>query len=149
MMGVLVLMCVTLSWFAGLSAIALMLEMSQITATAVVAVAMMSVMLVFTYTMLSLARDMNLMCDEHTSLLHNVVAEANMPLRPQRPLDSHLQQERFLLQLATLIERQPPLQTLASSRVSPPLFSAIVGSMSLVFAGTSIMVAHGILQLIL
>merc|ERR1712039_151159 len=115
----------------------------------VVTAAVMTVTVAFTYKTLGLARDMNLMCQEHTSLLHNVVAEANMPLRPQRPLDSHLQQERFLLQLATLIERQPPLQTLASFRVSPPLFSAIVGSMSLVFAGTSIMVAHGILQLIL
>merc|ERR1711972_962723 len=110
---------------------------------------MMSVMFVFTYTMLSLARDMNLMCQEHTSLLHNVVAEANMPLRPQRPLDSHLQQERFLLQLATLVERQPLLQTLASFTVSPQLCSAIIGSLSFIFAVTLLILTRGVLELFL
>jgi len=149
MMGVLVLMCVALAWLAGLSAIALMLEMNQISATTVVSAAMMPVLVGFTYKTLSLARDMNLMCREHTSLLHNVVAEANMPLRPQRPLDSHLQQERFLLQLATLIERQPALQTLASFTVSPQLVSAIIGSLSLVFGVNLLILARGILQLIL
>merc|ERR1712113_720317 len=149
MMGVMVLMCGALSWFAGLSVIALVLLTGQITATTIVSAAMMPVLLVFTYRTLSLASDMNLMCEEHTSLLHNVVAEANMPLRPQRPLDSHLQQERFLLQLATLIDLQPPLQTLASFRVTPPVFSVTFGSLSLVFAGTFMMVAYGILQLIL
>jgi len=149
MMGVLALMCVALSWFAGFSAIALMLMMNQISATTVVSAVMMPFLVVFIYKTLQLARDINLMCQEHTSLLHNVVAEANMPLRPQRPLDSHLQQERFLLQLATLIERQPSLQTLASFTVSPQLTSAIVGSMSIICAITLLMLAHGILQLVL
>merc|ERR1712050_781857 len=109
----------------------------------------MPVLLVFTYKTLNLARDMNLMCQEHTSLLHNVVAEANMPLRPQRPLDSHLQQERFLLQLATLIERQPSLQTLASFTVSPQLCSAIVGSLSFIFVVTLLILTRGVLQRVL
>merc|ERR1719436_1383641 len=101
----------------------------------------------FTYQILTLARDINLMTDEHTSLLHNVVAEVNMPLRPQRPLDSHLQQERFLLQLATLIERQKPPETIASFTVSPQFFSAVVGTLSLLFGVTALTLARGLFLL--
>merc|ERR1719277_1364298 len=103
-------------------------------------------MIVFTYKMLSLASDMNLMCEEHTSLLHNVVAEVNMPLRPQRPLDSHLQQERFLLQLATLIERERAPETIASFAVTPQLFSLIVGGLFLLFGVTLVTLTRGLLH---
>merc|ERR1712087_828384 len=106
-------------------------------------------MLVFVYKTLAYARDVNRMCKEHTSLLHNVVAEANMPMRPQRPLDSHLQQERFLLQLATLIEQQPALETLASFTVTPQLFSAVNGVMLVLFIATFFNLGRGIFDLVL
>merc|ERR1712087_1068249 len=148
-MGVLVVISVSFSVFCGLSGLVVMLVMDQISSMLVVTAAVMTVTVAFTYKTLGLARDINLMCKEHTSLLHNVVAEVNMPLRPQRPLDSHLQQERFLLQLATLIEQQPALETLASFTVTPQLFSAVNGVMLVLFIATFFNLGRGIFDLVL
>merc|ERR1712217_748543 len=100
----------------------------------------------FTYNALSDARDINMMCEEHTLLLHNVVAEMNMPLRPQAPLDSHLQQERFLLQVATLIEKTPVPETVATFAVTPQLVSTVFGVLGSLTVVTLWNLANGIIE---
>jgi len=133
MMEMMVLVCIFFSLMQSIWSLTIVMSLHEMSAITIVTAVIMSVMFRFLYIALSEARDINLMSLEHTCLLHNVVAEMNMPLRPQMPLDSHLQQERFLLQVATLIEKQPPPETVASWVVSPQLFSlvmAVVGGLA-------------------
>eukprot|EP00413_Alexandrium_margalefii_P037466 CAMPEP_0204598994 /NCGR_PEP_ID=MMETSP0661-20131031/54593_1 /ASSEMBLY_ACC=CAM_ASM_000606 /TAXON_ID=109239 /ORGANISM="Alexandrium margalefi, Strain AMGDE01CS-322" /LENGTH=411 /DNA_ID=CAMNT_0051609703 /DNA_START=25 /DNA_END=1260 /DNA_ORIENTATION=- len=133
------------SLLVGVFSLAVMTSLREITAITVVAAPVMVVLLRFTYRALSFARDINLMCAEHTSLLHNIVAEMNMPLRPQAPLERHLSQERFLLQVATLIEKQPPPETVASFAVTPQLFSLVVGTVGLLTAVSLCVLVTGVI----
>jgi len=107
----------------------------------------MVVMVKFTYEALSNARDVNLMSSEHATLLHNVVAELNMPLSLQAPIEQHLQQERFLLQVATLIERQPLPETVATFSVTPQLFAGVLTILGALTATTLWNLGSGIVDL--
>mmetsp|Transcript_55923 Transcript_55923/g.163432 ORF Transcript_55923/g.163432 Transcript_55923/m.163432 type:complete len:752 (+) Transcript_55923:1-2256(+) len=131
LMEMMVLISITFAFLLGVSSLFVMISLKEITAITIVTAIVMVVLLGFTYRALSFARDINSMSLEHTYLLHNIVAEMNMPLRPQMPLDSHLQQERFLLQVATLVEKQPPPETVASFAVSPQLVSLVAGVLGL------------------
>jgi len=132
----LIIVCIIFSSFqVGLS-LYFMITLSDITATTLVTALVLLVFHIFIFYALQDTRDINLMCLEHTVLLHSMVAEMNRPLGATRPLDSHLAQERFLLQVATLIEKQPPPETVASLDITPNLFFAAVG-----FVGTLLMVS--------
>jgi hypothetical protein len=115
---------------AGVSSLTAHTTGSVTSSTLVNAIAMFG-MVRFIYVVLTAARDINLMADEHCCLLHYVVAEMNLPLSIQRPLDQHLQQERFLLQVATLIEKRPKPQAVAYFEVTPQKVSAILGGLVL------------------
>jgi len=121
--------------------------LADITAISLVTVIMMSVFQCFIYFALLDSRDINLMCQEHTVLLHSMVADMNKPLGSQRPLDSHLAQERFLLQVATLIEKQPPPETLVSLTVTPNLFFAAVGTVGTLLLFSLYLLARGLVHM--
>jgi len=143
---VMVLLSVTFSVLAGVFSSLLMYVMNQVTSATIVSGAMMSITVPFTYAVMKRRRDVNLMVGEHTNLLHGVVAEVNMPLRPQRPLDTHLQQERFLLQMATLIERQCAPETMASFTITPQLFSGISLAMLLLYGTMLCFLGRGLIE---
>lgn len=147
LMEMMVLMSVSLALLLGVSSLVVMNSLREITAITIVTPIVMVVLLRFTHVALALARDINSMYTEHTCLLHNIVAEMNMPLRPQMPLDSHLQQERFLLQVATVIEKQTPPETIASFAVTPQLLSLVVGTLSVLTAVSVYNLANGILTM--
>mmetsp|Transcript_100551 Transcript_100551/g.284814 ORF Transcript_100551/g.284814 Transcript_100551/m.284814 type:complete len:799 (-) Transcript_100551:244-2640(-) len=147
MMEMMVLLCIAFTVLQGLSSLVVMLNTQQVTSTTLVTVVVLVVGVWFTYNALSSTRDINLMSEEHTCLLHNVVAEMNMPLRAQMPLDSHLQQARFLLQVATLIEKVPPPETIASFAVTPQLFSLVLGTIGTLTALCIYNLIRGLLEL--
>lgn len=147
LMEMMVLISIYFALLLGMSSVFVMIRMKETTATTIVTALVLLVLLRFTFRALSFARDINSMYLEHTCLLHNIVAEMNMPLRPQMPLDSHLQQERFLLQVATLIEKQPPPETVASFAVTPQLFSLVVGIVGLLTVASLFNLVSGILTI--
>uniref|UniRef100_A0A7S4W9D9 Uncharacterized protein n=1 Tax=Alexandrium monilatum TaxID=311494 RepID=A0A7S4W9D9_9DINO len=147
LMEMTVLLSIYFSLVLGLSSLVVMMSLKEITSTTIVTAVVLVVLLRFTYRALTCARDINSMSAEHTTLLHNIVAEMNMPLRPVMPLDSHLQQERFLLQVATLIEKQPPPETVASFAVTPQLFSLVVGTLGLITAVSVYNLLNGLVHM--
>jgi len=147
LMEMMVLVIVYFGVLLGLSSIFVMTSLKEITAITIVTAVVMVVLLGRVHSFLRAARDINLMAMEHTCLLHSIVAEMNMPLRPQMPLDSHLQQERFLLQVATLIEKQPQPETIASFTVTPQLFSLVVGTLGILTAISLYNLVNGLINL--
>jgi len=121
----LVVVCIAAALCLGGSSLVVAFSLKEMTAITVVTAAVQLQMLPFTYFALTNARDLNLMAKEHVLLLHSVVA--NMSQRPPRSLDNQLRQERFLVQLATLIEKSAPPETVASFPVTPELCTACIG----------------------
>jgi hypothetical protein len=115
----------------GISSLTAQVTHGVTSSTVVNAIAMFG-MVRFIYVVLTCARDINLMANEHCCLLHYVVAEMNLPMSIQRPLDQHLQQERFLLQVATLIEKMPQPQAIAYFAVTPQKVSVILGGLGFI-----------------
>jgi len=135
LMETLVIVCIVAALFTGSSSLIVAFSVKEITAITVVTAAVTVWMLHFTHSALTNARDLNLMAKEHVLFLHGVVAQ--MSQRPPRSLDNQLRQERFLIQLATLIEKGTPPETVASFSVTPELCSACVGILG-VLAGVSL-----------
>eukprot|EP00448_Togula_jolla_P019118 CAMPEP_0170578242 /NCGR_PEP_ID=MMETSP0224-20130122/5352_1 /TAXON_ID=285029 /ORGANISM="Togula jolla, Strain CCCM 725" /LENGTH=824 /DNA_ID=CAMNT_0010901199 /DNA_START=36 /DNA_END=2510 /DNA_ORIENTATION=+ len=124
MMEMLVLMSIALVLLTGSFSLVVAFKVEKITSISIVTAMVNVVLLRFTYYALSNARDINLMSKEHALLLHGVVAQ--MATKPPRSLENQLRQERFLLQLATLVEKQHPPESVMSFDVTPELFSSII-----------------------
>jgi len=133
--------------FQAVLSVLIMIALKDITAITLVTVIVLAVCQQFIFFALQDSRDINLMCQEHTVLLHNSVAEMNRPLGNTKPLDSHLAQERFLLQVATLIEKQKPPETVMSLSVTPNVFFVTVGTVGALLIFSMYMLARGLVYM--
>eukprot|EP00928_Gymnodinium_smaydae_P025272 TRINITY_DN20189_c0_g1_i1.p1 TRINITY_DN20189_c0_g1~~TRINITY_DN20189_c0_g1_i1.p1 ORF type:complete len:827 (-),score=185.94 TRINITY_DN20189_c0_g1_i1:61-2484(-) len=128
----LVLLSILLAAGAGMSSFFVAQSLEEVTSITICTAVATVGLLIFVRLALGRARDINLMSQEHLRLLHGVVAQ--MASKAPRSFETQLRQERFLLQLATLIEKTPGPESVASFQVTPEIASGATGILAVLAA---------------
>eukprot|EP00927_Polykrikos_kofoidii_P006649 TRINITY_DN12692_c0_g2_i1.p1 TRINITY_DN12692_c0_g2~~TRINITY_DN12692_c0_g2_i1.p1 ORF type:complete len:864 (-),score=138.60 TRINITY_DN12692_c0_g2_i1:165-2711(-) len=145
MKQVIVYVCISFAALSGAFSVVVLFSLQEATAITLVTAVMTPILFRFTYRVLLDARDINLMLGEHSLLLHSVVAKNAS--KPGRSLENQLQSERFLLQLATLVEKSQPAETVAAFAVTPERSSCVIVMFGLLVSFAIWNLGVGILRL--
>lgn len=149
-MEMLTILCILAIIISGVVSVVVLIYLQQITALTIVQAVLTVIMIWFVYCALTAARDINLMCKEHVLILRCLVLQ--MRLNDSTSLSKsekqeHAELQQFLLEMAGLIERQPMPETVASTTVTPELFSTLLGTLATALVTSLWNVISGLIKL--